>query len=528
MQPQRLQLVVLDSAMVRRINDEQLAVDGLSHAELDSKIVDKDKIAGLAALSDFDYDRKREAAAKELGIRVKTLDAHVQSVLRKDTPVDTKAAQGNSISLFEPEAWPEPVDGAQLIADVMKAIRRHVVISGEQALATALWVIHTHLLDCFTISPRLAITSPEPGCGKTTLLDILAKLSWRSLLAVNISVSSVFRTVASYSPTLLIDEADTFLPDNDDLRGVLNSGHRRGGKVIRTVGDDHEPREFVTYSACAIAMIGGLSPTLDSRSISIAMARAKADEVHERFRFDRTPELDILARKARRWAIDNEPRVKEADPETGDLYNRAADNWRTLVAVADVAGGDIGRRARQAAKALIGGEKQTYRVLLLEHIRSIMAGNPEQAELSSQVLTTALAAIDSAPWAEWSRGKPITPKALASLLAPLRIAPASDGKRRGYSVDQFVDAFERYLPPQGGGSLPQCANVSTSPSNKNFLPVSMRQSEKGFDGSAIATNIDETGVTDTLTDANCRSADLANGLDPDSWSFNLECEEGPR
>jgi hypothetical protein len=57
-------------------------------------------------------------------------------------------------------------------------------------------------------------------------------------------------------PGLLIDEADKFLRDNEELRGVLNSGHRRGGSVLHTTGDDHEPRSFATYAACVIALIG--------------------------------------------------------------------------------------------------------------------------------------------------------------------------------------------------------------------------------------------------------------------------------
>ena len=72
-------------------------------------------------------------------------------------------------------------------------------------------------------------------------------------------------------PTLLIDEADFFLRDNEELRGVLNSGHRRGGHVIRIVGEDFEPRAFSTFSPCAIALIGRLPATLHDRAIHIRL-----------------------------------------------------------------------------------------------------------------------------------------------------------------------------------------------------------------------------------------------------------------
>jgi hypothetical protein len=140
-----------------------------------------------------------------------------------------------------------------------------------------LWIIHTYLLDSFSISPRLAIGSPEKGCGKTTLLDVISRLVWRPLSTSNATVAAIFRIVELSCPTLLIDEADTFLPENEELRGILNSGHRRGGSVIRTIGDDHEPRMFSTFCPCAIALIGKLPGTLADRSVSVELKRRRPD-----------------------------------------------------------------------------------------------------------------------------------------------------------------------------------------------------------------------------------------------------------
>jgi putative DNA primase/helicase len=111
-----------------------------------------------------------------------------------------------------------------------------------------LWAIHTHAFECFGHSPRLAITSPEKQCGKTTTLDVLGELVARSLPTSNATTAAIFRTIEIVKPTLLIDEADTFLGENEELRGVLNSGHRRGGQILRTVGEGHEPRQFATWA----------------------------------------------------------------------------------------------------------------------------------------------------------------------------------------------------------------------------------------------------------------------------------------
>ena len=105
----------------------------------------------------------------------------------------------------------------------------------------ALWALHTHVFDCFNHSPRLAITSPEKGCGKTTALDVLRELVARPLPTSNVTVSAVFRTIEIANPTLLIDEADTFLKENEELRGILNSGTARARQSFARWGMTMSP-----------------------------------------------------------------------------------------------------------------------------------------------------------------------------------------------------------------------------------------------------------------------------------------------
>src|SRR5699024_3473516 len=119
------------------------------------------------------------------------------------------------------------VDGAALANELVALIRRYVVLSESEATAIALWIFHCHAHDCARISPLLAVVSPQPRCGKTTLLSLLAALVPKPLPAANITAAALFRGVERWRPTLLIDEADTFLQNSDELRGVLNSGHNR-------------------------------------------------------------------------------------------------------------------------------------------------------------------------------------------------------------------------------------------------------------------------------------------------------------
>jgi putative DNA primase/helicase len=440
------------------------------------------EIERLAKLSTVQYERERKQAAERLNVRASILDRLVQAERERLGLVEDDGRQGRSISLPEPEPWPTPVDGAALLDGIAEAIGRYVIMPEHARHAAALWVAHTYLLDCFSITPRLAVRSPMKRCGKTTLLDVISRLVLRPLPTGSVTAAALFRVVECYRPTLLVDEADTFLAEADELRGVLNSGHRKGGQVVRTVGDDHEPRAFSTFAAVAIAIIGNLPDTLADRSITVDLKRRMPSEAVASFRFDRVAHLDVLARQAARWAQDHAGTIAAADPEMPGIHNREADNWAPLFAIADVAGGEWRGRARAAAlsaHAAAGGDEASLIEILLGDIRDIFAKREENKvepvdRIPSSDLVEALVAIEGRPWPELGRNrKPLTQNGLARRLKPLAIAPDSvrvDEKRtpKGYYLHQFKDAFARYLGVEGGSEPQQRNNADETGTSEGF------------------------------------------------------------
>jgi putative DNA primase/helicase len=470
---------------------------------------DDAEIERLARLSTLEYEREREDAAERLSLRAQTLDKLVAAKRKELNHEDDK--QGRPLSLPEPKPWPERVNGAELLCKLSAAIRQHVVMPDHSADATALWAVHTYLLDAFHITPRLGVTSPEKQCGKSTLFDVLERLVWRALSTENATTSAIFRTIERMRPTLLLDEGDTFLPENEELRGILNSGHRCSGSVIRTVGDDHEPRQFGTYAACAIAMIGKLPGTLADRSIMIELQRRLAGEPIEPFRLDRTEHLDLLASKAARWAADNADRVRAADPVTPScVFNRVADNWRPLLAIAEVAGGEWPQRAHRALETIQATvEDDSVRVQLLADICEIFTQRAVD-RLPSGELVDALVAIEGRPWGDWKAGKPLSQNGLARLLSPLKIRPGTmriggEKTAKGYYLFQFGDAFERYL---GGGFNPSHRHKAhETGASQGFTSVTPEPHVT--DVKCEKSNNDR--YCDGVTDAGAGSARTANG-----------------
>ena len=124
----------------------------------------------------------------------------------------------------------------------------------------------------------------------------------------------LFRLVESGPPTLLLDEVDAYLDDAEELRGLLNAGHKRGARAYRCEGDNNTVRGFNAFAPAALAGIGNLPGTLHDRSIIIRLVRAKPGEVAARFDCRHTEAESELCRKLARWASDNFNRLENANP----------------------------------------------------------------------------------------------------------------------------------------------------------------------------------------------------------------------
>jgi putative DNA primase/helicase len=403
----------------------------------------KDVIAEIKQLPELDYERERVAAASSLGVRLPVLDR----IYRSSRPA-------GGFTLSDPEPWPEAVDGAELLDEITKATLSHLILPEDADAAICLWVLLAHCHDAFRISPLLSITSPEPSCGKTQLLRLLKGLVPKPLSSSNITAATVFRAIEQWHPTLLVDEFDTYGDEMVELRGILNSGHCAANAfVIRTVGNgagDFTAQTYSTWCPKALAKIGKLHPTLDSRSVVIEMQRMLPLESVKSLDEGETEHLNPLCAKAARWAADHFDQVKKARPELpAILYGRAADNWKRLLAIADVAGGEWPRLARTVATNM-GGRRseQSSAIMLLEDVKETFDRLGVEKVFTKDLIAD-LVDRDDRPWSEWAKGHAITGPAIARLLGRFKIVPGTirigATTAKGYRLEQFRETFDRYL-----------------------------------------------------------------------------------
>ncbi len=353
-------------------------------------------------------------------------------------------------------------DGAKVLDDVRALLARFVAFPSDHALvATTLWAAHTHALDAFDTTPRLAFLSPEPGSGKTRALEILELLVVRPLLTVNVTPAYLFRKVSDEagSPTLLYDEIDTvFGPrakDNEDIRGMLNAGYRRGATAGRCVikGKSVEVEELPAYAAVALAGLDDLPDTIMSRSIVVRMRRRAPNERVDSYR-RRVHEAEGYALRDRleTWVSHAWDQIDDAWPQLPPgIEDRTADVWEPLIALADAAGGawpDLARRSAVALVAEAQAKEGGMGVRLLADLRTVFTATGEQ-RMSTDDILEALLHLDESPWAD-IRGKTLDSRNLSRRLGRYGIKPKQlrfgDRNTRGYERTDLLDAWVRYLP----------------------------------------------------------------------------------
>ncbi|MCC5976170.1 MAG: DUF3631 domain-containing protein [Rubellimicrobium sp.] len=487
----------------------------------------KAEVARLAALDPAAYETERKDAAARLGWRAAILDAEVQ----KARPAKPKGDEGDdapeAIEMVEP--WPDPVDGESLACELRDRIAGHVIFgSRHDADLVSLWVLGAYLNDVWRLWPKLLITSPTRQCGKSTLMEVLEAVLPRALLASNASTAAIFRAIETMHPSLLLDEADTWLRQNEELAGIINSGHtRRTASVLRTVevNGDHVVRRFSTWGPMVVAGIGDQRDTLTSRSIVIGLRRKLADETTLRMPADLFDQMLRLRRQAARWAEDNALTIGASEldpPPCGD--DRRRDNFGPLFRLAAVLGGDWPNKV--AAGYLAKSEAaedgaEDAGVMLLRDMMEIF-DKRRASHIGTSDLVGELIMLEGQPWQEWKHGRPITSHGVARLMRPFDVRPRNvrelSSVLKGYQRADVYGAFIRYAKTPTSEPLhrytPENITKSDDPIRYTTDPCSGFEIQKDKQEQRCSGVADKSGG---LSEQGREPLDLDDPHNPDAW-----------
>jgi hypothetical protein len=353
--------------------------------------------------------------------------------------------------------------GAMLLAGVHDFLGRFVAYPSDEAhTAHVLWIAHAHMMDAWESTPRIAFLSPEPGSGKTRALEITELLVPRPVEAVNVTPAYLFRKVAADEgrPTILFDEIDTIFgpkaKDNEEIRGLLNAGHRKGAVAGRCVvrGKIIETEEIPAYCALALAGLGSLPDTILTRSVVVRMRRRAPGETVEPYRRRlHATEGGQLHAELAAWTARVADAAAASYPDMPEgIKDRDADVWEPLLAVADLAGGSWPQRARVAAVTLVTLSKESTPSLGVRLLHDVRAVFGDADQLPTRELLDKLHALDESPWGDL-KGKPLDDRGLARRLNAYGVKPTTirvlASTSKGYRRTDFHDAWSRYLSPLG-------------------------------------------------------------------------------
>ena len=471
----------IDGAGVLSTEQAQAVQVQAIEAETDEQTIER-----MAKLSVLDFARQSKAASDKLGITPSQLKQVVTEFKKAQEPTTDKPPLIETV-----EPWDKPVNGAEVLNEVLAQLQAHVIAPIETLHTASLWVCMTWLSDVATVLPVALITAPEKNCGKSTLLNAMAKMSKSALITSNMTSAVLFRLIDKHAPSLFIDEVDTFLRDNIELGGILNSGHTKDlAYVMRCEGDNFEPVRFSTWCPKALSGISAsnISGTLSSRSIILTMRRKQAGESAQNIRHTAPETFIDIKRKLARWADDNAGAFSQLHPVIEGLNNREQDNYEPLLAIAMLAGGEWVQHLEHACNASRQNneESKSIGVELLEACKQIFEINHVD-KIRSTTLLEHLLKDDEAVFASYNRGKPMTIRQMAKRLGDYKIQPkllrfGYENPARGYTLESFEEAFKTYLE---GENVENIIFASATP----YLSVTPLQTNT----SAVL------GVTDSVT-----------------------------
>ena len=338
--------------------------------------------------------------------------------------------------------------------DLISAVfKEHVKFQDESdADALALWVAMTYVMDHLEIAPMLYVTSPEPMCGKSTVMKLLKVFSFKAEMVSKITPAAIYRLIERDQPTLLFDEADRFLRGNNDLNGIINAGHARfEANVIinkKLPDGNYDPVEFPVWCAKAIAGIGNQDDTLTSRSIVISLRRKLRDETVKPVRFNMYPQHQATRATLASWATSFNPICDdEMEPFLKANTDRGIDNWLALGIIAKRIGSEWVQRVQAALDAVDARQNdslQSAGVQLLSDVHDVVSES-SRPEWSSTDLYNAVVYNEETDWSVFNHRRPITKKKFTQMLGDFGIKPTKRSNANVFYVADLEDAFERYL-----------------------------------------------------------------------------------
>lgn len=334
----------------------------------------------------------------------------------------------------------------QVLDAIQGVFDDYVIFPSDEARdAVVLWTAHTYVFYSFDTTPRLSVSSTEPGSGKSRVLELIENLVPSPMNAVTITPGVMWRLIEHGAPTVLIDEADTIFGQNGSssshmtLRSIINAGHSRTATVPRCVGAE-DVKQFHVFAPVAMAGLGQLPDTIATRSVSVVMRKRRAGQEVKQFRARYAQDdLNRVREILEEWSVDAAESLTSVFPEC-PVQDRDADVWEPLLTIAESAGDVWAKRAREACVELTSSVVElTPGMRLLTDLRTVFADRPVM------FTTEILAALYALPESKWSH---LEARSLSAMLRQYDASPTTvrqgEDVAKGYKSDDLQATWAKF------------------------------------------------------------------------------------
>ena len=382
------------------------------------------------------------------------------------------------------------VDPASLIAELERFFATrvwHPSHSGAHAALTkALFTALTYCSENFSVVPYLCLESATPGCGKSTVLDLLSLVVAQPLYSAGLSRAVLVRQLDERRVTLLLDESEWLAGHSEaaeTIRGVLHAGYRRGATYQVCEGDDHTIREFSVFGPKVFSAVNGLTGALLDRCIVLHMEKAPATvTLLPASTDDVAPVAVSLRERLQAFALQGRERlgtlVRER-PLGGywpEFRNREAEIWHPLLTIARACGPEVERRALEAARILAKAKQSIQAderpVAQAGELADVLRGMDCETFRPSDLVEPLETAEAWGEVLSRKEGPRLKAAAIGRYLASFRI-PYRDRQRSGstYNRLETLEIVGRHTPPPHPEKSATSATGATAPIEIRVLEV---------------------------------------------------------
>lgn len=369
-------------------------------------------------------------------------------------------------------------DGADVLNEMAAFIRRYLVCDDHQLTLLTLWSACTHCYNYFRTAPYLHVHSPQPHCGKSLCLNLLADLSDADVVFTGILAAPLLdrllqdRSLEEKSsdalrrmPVLIDDYQHSFSPsERQPLVCLLASGLE--SNCFFAWGE----MEYSLFSPKALAGNSPLPRSLAARCIPIVLRRPRPTEKFDRYAEENTGRsAETLRARLKNWLKQASSALAQTAKDfptdlPPTLSPGQSKSAAPLVHIADVAGGVWPKKVRAAIVASFDLAEANPELQILFDLRSIFHEYNDPEYLATADLLSQLRTLESRPWSGWTSK---SGRRLAGLLRPFGIAShrlhlTQEDDFMGYLLKDFQDAWERYLPASSPGMQSERIAVSSA------------------------------------------------------------------